>query len=90
MTGAETAVGHMDGKTAGFCDTTEHSTDPAPVSPLRERMRKRVAYWKTLRTLSDEQEAALEFWEDYLRRDRMTLAAERRPQQDVSEPLQRR
>lgn len=59
-------------------------------SPLRERMVKKVAYWRSLRALTDEQEAALEFWENYLARNPAWLAAPREVQKDVSEPVQLR
>jgi len=77
-------------------NSSDTSPRPSPQSgegggsPLRERMLKKVAYWKSLRTLTDEQEAAVEFWEDYLRRSPAALAAPREKQQEVSEPLQQR
>lgn len=105
MTGVETAVG-LARTDCGSVTQQDETTDPAPVcnseqgarsaeretapSPLRDRMVRKVAWWKTLRTLSDEQEAALEFWEEYLRRDVAVLSRPREVQAEVSEPLQRR
>lgn len=97
MTGAETADDAMEGnavtqqdETADLAPVNPSSMSHVTASPLREKMRKRVAYWKSLRSLNDEQQAALEFWENYLARDQRSLAMEAKPQTDASEPLQRR
>lgn len=65
MTGARTA----DERNDETLWDNGRSPDPmAPViSEFRKRMTRKLEYWKSKRELTDDEQAAVEFWEDYFR-----------------------